>query len=128
MSVSRRVFDGPVVSLSRVRLVLEMNAVAMVLRHQAEVDQVNVVLLRPAVSEQQVLSLDVVVDVPFRVDVLENVKDLEGEVERDFAAKEFLSGLENLLEVVSEPVHDEESVLLVAEIVTSAASVTWHAQ
>ena len=44
VSVTRCVLDGPVVSLPRIRLVLKMNAVAMIFRDKSKIDQVNVVL------------------------------------------------------------------------------------
>ena len=75
MSVPGGVLDGAVVSLPGVGLVLEVNPVTVVLGHQAEVDEVDIVLPGPAVTEQQVLSLNVVVDVAFRVDVLQDVEE-----------------------------------------------------
>ena len=58
-------------------LILSLNS----LGDEAEVDEEDVVLLGAAVAEQQVLRLDVVVDVAARVDVLEHVHDLHGQVE-----------------------------------------------
>lgn len=105
-----------------------MNPITVVFRHKTEVDEIDIVLLGPAVPEEQVLRLDVVVNVAFRMDVLQDVEDLEGQVEADFAGEQLLAGLEDLLQVVAEPVHDEEAVLLVAVVVAATATVAGHAQ
>ena len=63
MSVARGVLDGAVVRLFGVRLELEVTVRLHKLCGQAEVDDVHVVLLAFAETQEQVLSLDVVVDV-----------------------------------------------------------------
>ena len=63
VSVARGVLDGAVVRLFRVRLELEVAVGLHELCGQAEVDDVHVVLLAFAETQEQVLSLDVVVDV-----------------------------------------------------------------
>jgi hypothetical protein len=61
--VSRSVLDGAVVSFLRVGFELEMSYRFLVLAGKPEVDQENVVLFVLAIAQQQVLSLDVVVNV-----------------------------------------------------------------
>ena len=63
VSVAGGVLDGAVVRLFRVRLELEVTVRLHELCGQAEVDDVHVVLLAFAETQEQVLSLDVVVDV-----------------------------------------------------------------
>ena len=128
VSVPGGVLDGAVMRLPGIRLVLKMDSITVILRHQTEVDEIDVVLLRPAVPEQQVLSFDVVVNVAFRVDVFEDVENLEGQVEADFAGEQLLPGLEYLLQVVAESVHDEEAILLVMVVVAATSAVAGHAQ
>ena len=63
VSVAGGVLDGAVVRLFGVRLELEVTVRLHKLCGQAEVDDVHVVLLAFAETQEQVLSLDVVVDV-----------------------------------------------------------------
>ncbi len=61
--VSRSVLDGAVVSFLRVGFEFEMSSRFLVLGGKAEVDQEDVVLFVLAIPQQQVLSLDVIVNV-----------------------------------------------------------------
>ena len=63
VSVAGGVLDGAVVRLFGVRLELEVTVGLHELCGQAEVDDVHVVLFAFAETQEQVLSLDVVVDV-----------------------------------------------------------------
>jgi hypothetical protein len=63
VSVARGVLDGAVMSFLRVRLELEVTVGLHELCGQAEVDDEHVVLFALAKTQEQVLSLDVVVDV-----------------------------------------------------------------
>ena len=126
VSVTRCVLDGPVVSLPRIRLVLKMNAVAMIFRDKSKIDQVNVVLFCSTVAEQQVLSFDVIMNVPLGVNVLKNVEYFERQVVADLAAEQLFAGLENFLEIISKPVHHKESIFFVFDHGAATASVTGH--
>ena len=63
VSVSRGVLDRSVVSFFRVRFEFEMASGSLVFGGQTEVDQIDLILVGLAVAQQQVLSLDVVVNV-----------------------------------------------------------------
>ena len=76
--------------------------------------------------QEQVLSLDVVMNVALGVDVLQNVEDLQSQVVGHLAAEQFLSGLKYFLQVIAEPVHDEEPVLLVIDDSRTAAAEHGH--
>lgn len=80
MSISRRVLDRSIVSLPGIGFVFVMNAVAQVLRDEAKIHQVHVILFGPAVAHEQVLGLDVVVNVALAVNVFEDIDDLQSEI------------------------------------------------
>ena len=63
----------------------------------------DLVLLCPPVSQKQVLCLYVVVYVSLRVDVLEDVDDLQGQVEGGLATERTLPVLEEALDVLPVP-------------------------
>ena len=66
VGVPRSVLDRAIVSLFRVGFEFKMAAGSLVLGGQAEVDKIDLVLFALAVTQEQVLSLDVVVRITLK--------------------------------------------------------------
>lgn len=67
VSVSGRVLDRPIVGLLRVGLVFDVTAGLVELGRESKVDDVNVVLVALAETEQQILRLNVIVNVTLSI-------------------------------------------------------------
>lgn len=73
VSVAGGVFNGAIVGFASIGLVLQMDPFTLILGDEAKVHQIHVVFFSPAITQKQVLSFDIIVNVAAGMDVFQDV-------------------------------------------------------